>query len=226
MADAGKPKVTRNKKVTIGPPGELSFSSLLKGDTKFGESTFYVQVGYDEAGLERLSEILGKDQEDLYKKFQEEHSYKGKPPAAVQTWLEDKVQTPADPKYTPTVKFAVKEEGKGRDGSTFNRTMTIWDVKNNILDLAKLKMGRGSIIQPVFKTGLYLTALIKVPTLTLQLQGVRVLKLVQFGGKQALDAVDPTDVEGLDMDMDLGAFAQSNHPAKDDDDLEEAASPF
>lgn len=224
-SDAGKPKVVRNAKVTILPPGILSFNALLKPDDKFGDPTFYCMVELDEQALEKMSTMVSAECEGLYKKMAETYD-KLKPMVNIQGWLEDRVKTPTDEKYAPTVKFSVKSEGKGRDGEVFNRTITIWDVKNNRLDLAKLKMGRGSIVQVVVKVGLYSTALVPAPTPTLQLIGVRVLKLVQFGGQGNLDALDPTDVEGIELDEDLGAFAVSNHPAKNDDDLEEAASPF
>lgn len=233
--DKSKPKVWRSKKVAVLPPGKLSFSALLKPDDKFGDAQFYVNVEMDEHALDKLADQLKAELDAAYPKFKEQF-YNGAakgtrpedcpPMVALSSWLEDQVKQPSDEKYLPFVKFKVKAEGKDKEGETFQRAMVIWDLKNNKLDLAKLRMGRGSIIQVVVKVGLFMTALVKVPTPTLQLVGVRVLKLVQFGGAANLDDVDPTDVEGLELDTDLSAFAAGSDRVKDDSDVEDEASPF
>lgn len=223
----GMPTVVRNTKVTVMPPGKLSFSALLKPDDKFGEGIFYANIEMDEQSLDKMATMLQAEIAKLYPQLKEEKP-QAPEPVSINAWMQDQVKIGSGD-YPSFVKFKVKSEGKKKDGSIFNRTITIWDMKNNQLDLAKLRLGRGSVVQAVVKTGLFCTSLVKVPTPSLQLVGLRILKLVQFGGNggMALDEVDADDVEGLDMDTDLGAFAKSNTPTeRDDTDLENDADPF
>lgn len=229
MAEAkkGKPIIARLTKTTSMPAGKLSFNALLKPDTTFGDPTFYANVEYDEAGLDALAVKLKADIELLVPKFAEECEKQGKPKPpevmSVTTWLEDHAKQPNDEKYLPYVKFSVKADGKTRDGEVFHRSMVVWDAKNTKLDIAKLRMGRGSMVQPIIKTGLFMTSIVKEPTPTLQLVGLRLLKLVQFGGDH-IDDFDPMDAEGLEIDDDLSAFASST--ATHTPEAEETDSPF
>ncbi|MFZ3194114.1 MAG: hypothetical protein WA154_13030, partial [Moraxellaceae bacterium] len=126
-------------------------------------------------------------------------------------WVSDHLK-PAHEKsknQDPFVTFKNKADFQDKQGRTVRKTMKAYDGKGGLLDLPSLKLGMGSVVQVVLTPGLFMNALIKTPTPTLKLQGVRVLKLVQFGagGGGAIEEVSQDDLALLGTDFEVEDLA-------------------
>lgn len=208
-AKGGKGKgivVVRSKKVFVLPTGQLHYAQMTKPDEEYDK--FSVSVVYTPEELDAVaSTIQTRCIDFLLDDFNE--SAKNPPaPVSAKAWLEERLKETTDG-TTRFVRFDSKASFEW-DGKTIHKTMSAWDAKNNRLDLAALRLGRGSRIQVVLKPALTMGGLgPKVPSPKLELVGVRVIKLIQYGGA-TLDAVDEAEISEAD---DLSSFAGgSNKP--------------
>lgn len=235
MAAAAKPTKglisVRSNDLFISPPGIMGFERLITPDEFRDQSTgaisknFQVQVHYNDEQREALAHRIQLQVIDrLWDKFLAEAAEKKmaeprggwqKPDGAV--WLDDHLIDPPERSKTqlPFVKWKNAAEYRDKkSGEMKLKEMRAYDAKNNLLSLRDLKLGMGSTIQPVLIGGIYKSPLIKQPDLSFKLQGVRVLKLIQYGGgPKGLHEVSDDDLAGLDkedLDLDLGAYAKGD----------------
>lgn len=215
--------VARSRQVMTTVPGLLGYSNLETPDTYDPDKPkFTLDLHMNEDQVDRFvdqvdEQCIGGMMAELRK----EVTKGGKPesfaaalePVSARRWVLDSLKQPKNDKPFPLpfMKLAGKAKGKNRDGEEYDKRLTVWDAANNILDLHALRLGRGSVIQAVVKPGLWISPLVKQPTPTLELTGLRVITLVQWGGG-AVDpgTLDDRDLETLGEDVaveDLSAFA-------------------
>lgn len=217
----------RTKSVLILPPGPLGFSNLIKPDVYEGKEKFDLFAHYSDKAQARFVEIVQKEVVDgLWAEFLKAVDDKAPPKGGwtqpdVREWLDDHLKTPNERSKVqlPSVKFA-NEATYVKDGEVRRKTMKAYDIKNALLDLAKLKLGMGSLIQPMVLGGLWISPVQKQPQLSFKLQGVRVLQIVQYGagGGGNLEEVSEEDLALLGDDFqasDLGAYAGGGNEAAD-----------
>lgn len=223
---SGGVKLTRSKQVMFTPPGILGYNNLEKPDEKYGKLS--VDLHLNDAGQAALvakveAECVGA----LWEKWLDEHTdektrSKAKRPDVAE-FIAERMKEPKDGKPFPEnfLRFSVAGGGTRKDQTTYTRTMAVWDRNNKLLDLSTLKLGRGSIVQVGVMPGIFANPLIKNPQPSFQLVGVRVLKLVQFGGSrvEAINEDDISAVLGADFEMeDLSEYASS--PKRSNDEAE------
>jgi hypothetical protein len=215
------------------PPGPLGFNSLIEPESfQDGELKFKLNYHLTSEGIEALIQDV---EEKVYSKanmdkLQAEFDEKGvtNPPAPrpAKDWLEGILRAPkenaTDFFRLPCITVGTKAEYKDhKTGSMVRREIACWDAKNKKLNLAKLRLGRGSIIQPVvypnvFYAGAKTIQGTSIPATimpSLRLVGVRVLKLERWGGagSQAAEVTDAEiqNVMGADFVYDdLDAYAE------------------
>src|SRR4029078_6577328 len=74
--------------------------------------------------------------------------------------------------------------GKRKDGTEYLRTVDVFDARKNKIDLKKVSIGGGSPVRvPLEPASFYVPAL--GVGLTLRLEGVQVLQLVEYGRRDA-----------------------------------------
>jgi hypothetical protein len=137
-----------------------------------------------------------------------------KDPQDPEAWLAGKLKAPKENARVnlPKLVIARKATYKDRQGVVQKASVGCWDSKNNALDLKKLRLGMGSMIQPIVNANLYISKLIGFPQPKLDLVGVRVLKLQQFGGQRPPQETDEEAIrevlgEEFIVDENLSAFA-------------------
>lgn len=224
------------------PPGTMGFSNLVKPDEAFGEIKFKVRHHYNPAGVEALKAALNQHCIDaLWEKFLQECEKKKLPSAKMAKlvkpdaadWVDDHLKDPKEGSRieTPFIQYANDADYVDKKGVTQRKTMYAVAADGSPLDLAKLSLGMGSVVQVLLLPGLFMNALIKTPTPTLKLQGVKVLKAVQFGGGAGGSNVPETSDEdiqailGADFEADdLSAYASSMTDGKRATTREDAPS--
>lgn len=200
--------MARSKSNAKTPPGIFGFSSLVKPDEYEGKKKFKTNLHLNEAGVEALAEVLQRHCVDaLWPKFLEECEKAGKSSAKfvkpdMREFVEDKLKDPkpGGKMDLPYIQFSNKAEYRDKkSGETVMKHMNAWSAQGAPLDLPGIKLGMGSVVQVVFAPGLFINPLIKNPTPSLQLQGVMVHKLVQFGGggAQTMEAASDDEIAGI-----------------------------
>lgn len=226
-AAPGGVKLTRAKQVIFMPPGILGYNNLEKPDASYDK--FSADSHYNEAGVAALIEKVDSECiAPLFDKWLDDHyplnddrtreantkaRAKAKRPDAAE-FVNEHLKEPKNGKPFPEnfMRFSVKASGARKDKTTYTRTMAAWTRDNKLLDLATLKLGRGSIIQVGVVPGIFANPMVKDPQPTFQLVGVRILKLVQFGASrvEAVNEDDIASVLGEDFEMeDLSEFASA-----------------
>lgn len=222
--------VVRSSKTVALPPSLLGFNELTEPDRydpdkpKFkGNFHFTPPAILDLAPLIQAS-CVDALIEKLTAEYKEANPKAAlKPVQDVGEWLEAKLKDAKEDAQTdwqalPFLQVTMPATGK-RDGQIVPKEVACWDGKNNKLPLTKLRLGRGSTVQAVIRPALYFSKLIGFPQPTMQLVGIRVLKLVQWGGagQQAPERDDEEikNVLGADFAMDdLSAyFGDDDAPA-------------
>lgn len=208
---------TRGEDFTMAPGKNHIFSKLVIPDTYEGKESFKLVIMYNDPSLEILIDRSDAMIGHLWPKFVKEAEASPKPPKnmtppSAREWLEGKLKEQGEKARdkTPYMTISVDADYLDRDKQIKRRKILAWDGRNNPLDLATLGLGAGSIVQPVVQMKLFTSALIKDPTPSIKLVGVKVLKLERFtGGGPALDTVSDADLaalgEGFEMD-DLSAY--------------------
>ncbi len=241
----------RGKDLFIGTAGPMAFENLINPDEYQGDENFTVTQHLNVPQVARLGELIDAQVVTLAplfeKMFADENAkaaVDGKPQKKVPPggwvwpvgadWVADHLKE-AGEKSTikdPIIKWKNSARFKNRDGEMQLKTMRAYDAEHNVLDLPSLKLGRGSIIQPVLIPGLFINPLLKHPTLSFRLQGVVVIELKQRGGGAGGSLggrVREEDLAGLGgaQVQDLSAYAAkgttqagntpSQRPVRDED---------
>lgn len=215
--------VQRRRDSVALPPCTLGFASLVEPDTYDPDKPmFKLDAHYTPAGIEALKLCIQKECIDAnLDKLREE--MEGNPglkafakaePQSPEAWLAGKLKEPKEKSkiQLPKIVIAVKADYKDRAGDTKRRSVGVWDRHNKALDLKALKLGMGSIIQPIVNPNLFFSKLIGFPQPHLSLVGVRIHKLERFGGARPPQETDEDDIrevlgEAFVADDDLSAFA-------------------
>lgn len=202
-------------------PGHLGYNAIIEPEDPFGDGlVFSANVHFTEESSERLITLMERDVVDAnWEAFVKAAAKAEKAPPGGQwqkpdmrLWVQDHLKPAKEgAKQTlPHMKFTNKAEFRNRDGELVRKTMRAYDAKGKLLDLPGLHMGYGSIVQAVLMPGLFVSPLVKQPQPSLQLQGVRIIKLEQFGaGGAAVGEVSEEDMEMLGQDVeadDLSAY--------------------
>lgn len=115
---------------------------------------------------------------------------------------------------TKAAEYVAKKGPKA--GQVVQRVMAATDLQGHPVDVAKAKLGMGSTIQSMLTVGIYSAPLTDMgkPAISLKLEGVRILKLVKFGGSgPALGDLTEEDRallgEDSELDTDLSAYTRS-----------------
>lgn len=230
--------VIRPKKLVASPVGTLGWCSLIQPDMKFakdGVGKFNLKIHLSPEAGEKLAQQIQEVMDSLIPKLEEEiQEQRGKIKLPLkritgQQFVEEHLQEPGEKSriQLPTFTFSVFESRRGKDKTIIRRTIKAWDAKNAPLDLPTLRLGMGSIIQVAYEPGVYAGPLTKgFAHPTLQLVGVRVLKLEQYGpGAAQLGDLSEADLEGLDADFeadDLAAYAHRPDKPNAHEDAPEA----
>lgn len=190
-------------------PGELGFSSLVDPDTYDPDKpTLKLNLHLSPEAIEQTKEII-RDRvysEKALAKFIEDAAEEGlkikAEPFSAEEWLEAKLKEarPSDKCKYPFLVVSNRATYKKRNQETgeleeISRKLAAWDGRNTKLNLPRLRLGRGSIIQPIVHPNLYaskLEGLVAKPSL--KLVGVKVLKLVAWGNR---DEEVETDEEAI-----------------------------
>lgn len=215
------------------PPGPLGFNNLLEPES-FADGPLKFKLNHH-LSPEAIDATVETLQANAYsasnlKKLQEEFVEKkvkdAPEPRDVREWLSGLLREPkegaADWARFPHITIGTQAEYKDRkSGEIKLRSIACWDAKNKKLDLKKLRLGRGSIIQPVIYANLFYAGPktiqgVSIPATvcpSLRLVGVRVLKLERWGGSGAQAAeADEEAIKGvLGQDFaydDLAAYAE------------------
>ncbi len=212
--------IVRSKQAFLAPPGPLGFNNLIEPDTAFDSLKFNVQTAYSEEAVALLiSKIDRFVIEPLWPKFlaackdantpAAQMAKWTKPEGAV--WVDDHLKQPNERAKVqlPTIQFDNAAEFKDKNGVTQRKTMKAYSATNQLLDLASLGLGYGSIVQPVLMPGIFKSALVKQPTCCFNLQGVRIITLKKFGGGAQLGAMQDEDMSILEDGVqaeDLSAY--------------------
>lgn len=233
--------VTVRAKETIAlPPMTLGFSSLVKPDEYDPEKpTFKLNGHLTPEGIEAMKETIAekvyteKNVEKLREECAENGIKKMADPQDPEAWLEAKLKEPKENARLQLPHLVISNRAFfNRNGERVQRTIGCWDANNRKLNLAKLRLGAGSVIQAIVYPNLFFSKIIGVPQPSLKLVGVRVLKLEQWGGQRAPEQADDEEIaavmgEGFEYD-DLAAYAdtgRSDEPDDDDDHDEDEGDP-
>ena len=217
----------RAKKTIALAPATLGFASIVVPDNYDPEKpTFKLNYHLSpEAIIQLQQDIVEKvyTKEGLEKLTAEclaNGIKKVPPPQDAADWLESKLKEPKEGSklQVPHIIIANRATYRGRDGEPVERTIACWDAHNRKLDLKRLKLGMGSVIQAVVYPNLFFSKLIGFPQPSLKLVGVRVLKLERFGGGAAPADTDEEAIkevlgENFTYD-DLGAYGMGAEGAE------------
>lgn len=212
MADSkGGVISTRSTSFTTLPPGTLGFSKLQEPDEYEGKKSFKANIHFNEAALERLETVLTREMDSLWTQFLKDAEKAGKKADKlakpdVGSWIEDHLKPFKEGTRIELPFVTFKNDAEYRDkksGEMRMKTMKLWDGKGTLLDPEAIKLGMGSTVAPVIAAGIFVSGIIKVPTPTLKLQGLKVLKLVQWGVAPDTGDLSEEDMAVLGDDFDL-----------------------
>ncbi len=208
------------------PAGLLGWSNLVEPD-QYQESDkpkFKAQWHFTRAALDLLAVKLTKTLTGLYdqravaqmaqeataklkKPVSEEQVREWWPMPDVKEWLEAKAKQPGEDDRIDLPRLVISRNAhlKNRKGETITAYPRVWDAQKNLLDLQSLRIGMGSTVQIIATPGMFVSPIAAsgnklVPTL--RLEGLRVIKLEQYGnaGPQLGD-LDEADLEVLEQEI-------------------------
>lgn len=226
------------RKVVVLAPSVLGWANLEKPDDRFDKDNpkFKLNAHLSDPAFARNVEIITDAVEARKEGFLKECTQAGYDASGVEwpnveEWLQDKLKESKMKAISdPYVSFSCNYK-KGVDkktGREWETSVSAYDKKNTLLDLKKLKLGSGSLIQPIIDIGLFVSPKELNPLISARLKGVRILKLEQYsGGGLELGEVADEDLELLeDTDVDdLSDFIGSSFEG-DDDTTDEDEAPL
>lgn len=230
--------ITYKPKDTIAlPPMVLGYSNLIDPETFDPDKPKLTMNGHlTPAGIEAMKElVLSKVYTpaalDKLRAECAANNVKGVPdePMSAEKWLESKLKEPKEG-FAIQLPFLKLENNynitkfnrvtKEREKAT--RSIACWDGHNNKLNLAKLRLGRESVVEAIVYPNLYFAKIGGVIAPSLKLVGIRVLELKQFmGNSQPSETSDEEirNVLGRDIQAeDLSAYALGE-PDDDEDEV-------
>lgn len=218
----------RLKKKTALAPCTLGYNNLVTPDDKFGEPKYRALFHLSDKQMAHNIGILDAAGPELLDKWAEESGRAGTIDA--ETWLSGKLKDATENMQCQDqfmdIGLKALEGVSKRTGRPYKIEPRAWDRKNQLLDLATLKLGAGSLVQPIVTIGIYTSSLAKEPQFTLRLEGVRILKLVQWqgGGLAGISDEDLNLIDDEELDDDLSAFLQGAEGGAEDEGNDEAPS--
>ncbi len=238
--------ITYRAKNTIAlPPMTLGYSNLIDPETFDPEKPKLTMNGHltpgaiaglkvdiaEEVYTEAALEALYKDCEENNVKLPTRDPKD--PEAVLEAWLKE--PKPGFPIQLPYIKLGNNlNYFKWKDGEKTLQTRAIaaWNHENKKLNLKKLMLGRGSVVEPIVYGNLFFSKVIGVIQPSLKLVGIRVIELVQFqrGGNGApqgeADDAAIREVMGRDIQAsDLSAFMGDDEPEELAEDHDEQGAP-
>lgn len=191
--------VTVRPKGTIAlPPGTLGFASLVTPDEYDPEKpTFKLNYHLSPEGIPALRDDIAEKvyTEASMEKLREECALNGiskvPEPQDPEAWLAGKLKEPKETAKLQLPHIVISNRATyKKNGETVQREIACWDMVGNKLNLKKLRLGMGSLIQPVVFGNLFFSKLIGIPQPSLKLVGIKVLKLERWGGGAAPPETD------------------------------------
>jgi len=150
---------------------------------------------------------------------------------SAEDWLAKKLKDPKEGArfLQPHIVFANKAEFKTKTGEVKQRSVQVWDSKNNLLAIKKLRLGAESIIEVVVFPNLYFSKLDNIIQPSLKLVGVRIVALKQFGrGGAAPAETDEAAIKEVLGEAyeaeDLSAYAAGGGSEEDAPEEDDAAA--
>lgn len=239
---AGSVLVVRSRDLIKGPPGALGYSNLIVPDEAFNKSQFKASVHYsaklfnnladqiNEAYWGLIPELLDQAVERKVagdkKKTEADHRKKvtvlskGDLIESLREKLKDaNDNSPSeDPFFTFACNSSYHDKKADADVAI---TVKGWDPHGAPLDLKAAKVGKGSIVKPMFTVGVWagsspFSKWVALPTI--RFTGLQILKLEQWkgsGGQTAVGEVTESDLAALGADFavsDLSMFVQKDAP--------------
>lgn len=204
----------------ITPPGLLGFANLIEPDTAFNQSKFKLNWHPTDDQARALADKLDAHVvEPLWDKFlalADELKVKApkqgwNKPLGLD-WMEEHTKDPKEGSRIelPFIVFDNASEFNNRDGVPQARIMKATDMGGNAVDLKQARVGMGSTVQVLCSASMWSGAFSKgLPAVSLKLAGLRILKLVQFGGAGKMEEVSDEDLallgDGFEAD-DLSGY--------------------
>lgn len=223
----------RSNDLFVLQPGTLGFSAMITPEPGFGGVglKFSAQAHYNEAQVERMGDLCQSRIVALWPLFLKELDKTnaklrdlGKPlfkasefkmPEDAREWVEEhlKAANEKSRNQDPFFKFSNDADYKDKDGTIHRKVMRAWSSKGELLDLPKLNPGMGSVVQVVVTPSLFVSTGLRIedPTLSLKLQGLRIISLQSRGGHAGgnIAATQDDELVGVDEDVvadDLSQF--------------------
>lgn len=208
--------VVKSKRSIALPAAVLGYNSLVEPEAyEDSDPQFKANLHYSPAGAKLLLAAVQKNCIDAHaEKIVEESGFDLKAPMPVEEWAENKLKQPK-PEFSiqlPFITIGRKAYYKNKDGGRGTRTIAVWDRHNNLLDLSTLPLGRGSVVEPIVSCNLFASKVNgRVPTPSVQLVGLRVLKLVSMTAQSTAAETDDAAIreamgDDFEYDDDLTAY--------------------
>jgi hypothetical protein len=213
----------RARTAFVTPPAILgAFAALLEPDSKFGDPKFQARFCFNDVAREALVARIGEHVlEPLWPKFLKEiegaavKEPKGgwvKPDP--EAWVDDHLKDPYEKAsiQVPSITFGRAADVRDRKTGDLKRIeMRAWDRAGTPLDIKALKLSTGSTVQAVLTPSIWISPIQKSPAFSFKLDGLRVIKLVQYLGSAGPGAMDDEDMSLLGDDFgdadDLAGYA-------------------
>lgn len=208
----------------VSPPGLAVWPRLNEPDTKFkAEGEYSVSLAYDEddQDFRKLEQRLERIRDELFEAFISENPKKKKvaqkAPVAVAETDENGEET-----GRMLLKFKMLASGKSKKtGKSFKMRPRVFDGRGQEVDPAP-NIGGGSKLKVSFEVlGTYVESA-RTYYLSLRMQAVKVIELVQFGARSAKDYGFDGD-EGEDAwTAEDGGFERATAPGNDESDADDS----
>lgn len=178
--------MAKSKRVRITTPkGIAKFPRLSSPDTKFNPDGEYrvILLLDPEKDKEFLDELDAMADAAVQKAQEENKRYR----KLIQRQEPYKMELDQDGEETGLVevKFKMRARVKSKDGKEYNFAPALFDAQGKPIDPTKINIGGGSIIRVNFTPNPYFVAATKTAGISLQLNAVQVLELVQYNGGDA-----------------------------------------
>lgn len=211
--EAPRAIVARGKPLFFTPAGTLGFSSLMTPDeyeqNGVVKSAYKARIHLAPSAVDRLAELIQLHcmsdvliEEATAQCAAAKKKWPGFRYDTPAAWLKEKLKEPKEDAriQLPSLVCSRPSAYKNKAGDIIQTRVKVWDPKNTLLDLKTLRLGMGSTVQLAVYPNLFISGLSKNKAEpTLRLEGIRVLKLEQYGaGGPQLQDLNEEDLEGLE----------------------------